>query len=103
MDERKKERWTARKKKEIVLSILKKERTLPDACRSLDLKQSEVEEWTETFLKAGEQGLKITSKEASRQHEMELKEMRAKIGELVLENDILKKAKALDEEEETLY
>ena len=103
MEEGKRERWTAKKKKELVLQIIKKEKSLADACRAHDLKQSEVQDWINTFLKSGEQGLKTSSKEVKMQYERELKEMKAKIGELVLENDILKKAKALDEEEETSY
>jgi hypothetical protein len=37
---------------------LRGERKLVDVCREHDLKQSEVEGWMDTFLKAGERGLK---------------------------------------------
>ena len=39
------QRWTAGKKIELVVSILKREKTLSDACREKDPKPVEVEKW----------------------------------------------------------
>ena len=89
------QRWTAKRKMELVLSLLKGEMTQVEACRQYDLKQSEVESWTETFLKSGEQGLKSNSKDQQLQHEKEVKELQAKVGELVMELDARKKLEAL--------
>lgn len=89
------QRWTARRKAELVLTLIKGEKKLVDACREYDLKQSEVEEWTATFLKAGERGLKMNADDEQAQHEREVKELRAKVGELVLELDARKKWLAL--------
>ena len=94
------QRWTAKRKAELVLSLIKGETTLVDACRQYDLKQSEVEAWQDTFLKFGEQGLKSNSKDVQKQHENELKELRAKVGELVLELDARKKLEALLESQD---
>lgn len=48
----------------------------------------------ETFMKAGERGLKPKSDDEAALHEKELKELRAKVGELVLELDARKKRMA---------
>jgi transposase-like protein len=47
------QRWTVKRKVELILRIMKGETTLVDICREQDLKQSEVEGWIETFLKSG--------------------------------------------------
>src|SRR5438876_859308 len=76
-------------------SLIKGEATLVDACREHDLKQSEVEGWMEAFLQAGERGLKARSEDEQAVHEREARELRAKVGELVLELDARKKLDAL--------
>src|SRR5712691_11449689 len=48
------QRWTAKRKVELLLQLIKGETKLVDACREHDLKQSEVESWMEIFLKGGE-------------------------------------------------
>jgi transposase-like protein len=99
--EQKFQRWTSKRKAEIVLQLIKGEVKLVDICRQNDLKQSEVESWIETFLRGGEKNLKTNSKEEIDQYERQIKEMRAKIGELVLELDARKKLQALLDQEET--
>ena len=58
MDTKEFQRWTARRKVELLLQLIRGERKLVDVCREHDLKQSEVEGWMDTFVKAGERGLK---------------------------------------------
>ena len=53
------QRWTFRRKSEIILEILQGKSKLVDICRKYDLKQSEVQLWIDTFIKAGERGLKL--------------------------------------------
>ena len=65
------QRWSAKRKVELLLSLIKGERKLVDVCREHDLKQSEVEAWMETFMKAGERGLKAKSDDESALHEKE--------------------------------
>jgi transposase-like protein len=89
------QRWTAKRKVELLLQLIRGEAKLVDACREHDLKQSEVESWMETFLVAGERGLKARSEDEQVVHERELRELRAKVGELVLELDARKKLDAL--------
>lgn len=97
------QRWTAKRKTELVLSHLKGEMKQVEACRRYDLKQSEVESWTETFLKSGEQGLKSNSKDQQFLHEKEVKELQAKVGELVMELNARKKLEALLESQESWF
>lgn len=88
-------RWTAKRKAEIILQVLRQTTTVIDVARQNDLMPSEVQEWVDTFLKAGEQGLKARAANAQEQTEKEIKELKAAIGDLYVENAILKKAKAL--------
>lgn len=85
------QRWTARRKVELLLRLIKGETTLVDAYRMHDLTQSEVEGWMDTFLRSGERGLKARSEDEQATHEHEVRELRAKVGELVLELDARKK------------
>ena len=89
------QRWTARRKVELLLQLIKGEAKLVDVCREHDLRQSEIESWMETFLKAGERGLKARSEDEQATHDREVRELRAKVGELVLELDARKKLDAL--------
>jgi transposase-like protein len=84
------QRWTARRKVELLLQLIRGEKKLVDVCREHDLKQSEVEGWMDTFVKAGERGLKPRAEDEQAAHEAEVRELRAKIGELVLELDARK-------------
>jgi transposase-like protein len=89
------ERWTAKRKAELVLEIIKGHKTIVDAAREYDLKQSEIQKWIDTFMEYGRQGLKSHPKRMESAYEEQLKSHREKIGELVLQIDILKKAKQL--------
>jgi transposase-like protein len=89
------QRWTARRKVELFLQLIKGDVQLVDVCREHDLKQSEVEGWLDAFLKSGERGLKARSEDEQALHDREVRELRAKVGELVLELDARKKLDAL--------
>ncbi len=89
------QRWTAKRKVELLLQLIKGEAQLVDVCRTHDLTQSEVESWMEIFLKAGERGLKARTEDEQALHDREVRELRAKVGELVLELDARKKLDAL--------
>lgn len=97
------QRWTAKRKVELLLQLIRGETKLVDACREHDLKQSDVESWMETFVKGGERSLKVRSEDEQAVHEHELRELRAKVGELVLELDARKKAEALSGKPETAF
>jgi len=53
------QRWTAKRKTEIILQILRQTTTVVDVARQNDLTPSEVQNWVDTFLKGGEQSLKM--------------------------------------------
>lgn len=101
--EREWQRWTAKRKVELLLQLIRGEKKLVDVCREHDLKQSEVEGWMDTFVKAGERGLKARTEDEQAAHEREVHELRAKIGELVLELDARKKLQALTDKPETAF
>jgi transposase-like protein len=84
------QRWSAKRKVELLLSLIKGERKLVDVCREHDLKQSEVEAWMDAFMKGGERGLKSKSDDEAATHEKDLKDLRAKVEDLVLELDASK-------------
>jgi hypothetical protein len=54
------QRWTARRKVELLLQLIKGEAKLVDMCREHDFKQSEVEVGMEMFATAGERGLVVS-------------------------------------------
>lgn len=49
-----------------------------------------MEAWIETFMKAGERGLNSKSDDEAATHEKDLKDLRAKVEDLVLELDASK-------------
>ncbi len=95
------QRWTANRKREIVLEVLKGHKTIVDVAREHDLKQSEIQQWIDTFIAFGTQALKVNPKSMEAIYQKELKRHREKIGELVLQIDVLKKAEAILSEEES--
>ena len=97
------QRWSAKRKVELLLSLIKGEKKLVDVCREYDLKQSDVEGWMDSFLKAGERGLKAGGGDESDAREQELTQLRAKVGELVLEIDARKKLQALNDRDQNAF
>lgn len=87
-------RWSAARKAEIVLALIKGTKNLVEVCRENNLKQSDVEKWREDFLRSGERGLKAKLPNGE---DREVKELREKVGELLLELDARKKLLALTE------
>jgi len=94
------ERWTSKRKAELVLEIIKGHKTVVDAARENDLRQSVIEGWINIFLEFGRQGLKNNPKRVQSEYEEQIKVQREKIGELVLQIDVLKKAKEVLSEDE---
>ena len=85
------QRWTAKRKTAVVLEVFKNQISGVEACRKYGIKQSELEEWTSQFLAGGENALRSRPRDEEALHEVQIKELQAKVGELVLERDILKK------------
>lgn len=86
------QRWTAKKRTALVLSILRGETSAPEAARSHGLTLAEVEDWKDKFLLAGENGLRARPKDEEALREEQIKKLKQKVGELVLDLDIMKEA-----------
>lgn len=95
-------RWTAKRKANLVMDIMKGKTTFAEASREYDLTQSDIEAWVDEAQKGMENALRSRPKDIHEQYQSEIKDLRAKVGELVLENDILKKLEALQRSKEEM-
>jgi transposase-like protein len=86
------ERWTAKRRATLVLSILKGETSVADAARRHGLTVAEVDDWRERFLVGAENALRSRPKDEEALKEEQIKKLKQKIGDLVLDNDILREA-----------
>lgn len=86
------QRWTAKRRAALIVSILRGETSAPEAARSHGLTLAEVEEWKEKFLLAGENALRSRPKDEEALREEQVKKRKQKVGELVLDLDICKEA-----------
>ena len=86
------ERWTAKRRVALVVSILKGEASIAEAARKHGLTVAEVEDWRDRFLLGAENALRNRPKDEEALKEEQLKKLKQKIGELVLDNDILREA-----------
>jgi hypothetical protein len=89
------QRWTAKRRSALVISILKGEITIQEAARKNDLTIGDIESWKENFLLAGENALRSKPKDEEALREEQMKKLQRKIGELVMDIDILKEANKL--------
>jgi transposase-like protein len=85
------ERWSAARKTEIVLRVIRGE-ALDEVAREIQVPVHEVEEWRRVFLESGQGGLKRHGLDPE---ERELRRLRAKIGDMTmrleLAEDLLEK------------
>ncbi len=91
-------RFTAKKKADIVMDIFQGKTTVAEVSRKYDLTPALIEEWMEEARKGMENQLRARPKDIAALYEdkiKEMKEMKAVIGELTLENMALKKYDAL--------
>ena len=75
------ERWTAKRRVAFVVRILKGETSV-----------TEVEDWREKFLLGAENALRSRPRDEEALKEEQIKKLKQKIGDLVLDNDILREA-----------
>src|SRR5271169_6193818 len=88
MDFRSKNRWSAGKKMEVVLRLLRGEK-LEELSRELGIEAHRLAAWRDEFLEAGKEGLK--GKRQISDEDRRLAEAERKVGELTLENAVWKK------------
>ena len=86
------ERWTAKRRVALVVSILKGETSVAEAARTHGLTVVEVEGWREKFLTGAENALRTRPKDEDAVKDEQIKKLKQKIGDLVLDNDILREA-----------
>ncbi|MCS6316513.1 MAG: transposase [Nitrospira sp.] len=86
------ERWTAKRRVALVVSMLKGETSVAEAARTHGLTVAEVEEWRGKFLVGAENALRSRPKDEEAVKEEQFKQLKQKIGDLVLDNDILREA-----------
>jgi transposase len=89
-DHRSRPRWSAGKKTEAVLRLLRGE-PLEVLSRELGIEAHRLAAWRDEFLEAGKQGLKGQRGDRSLE-DRQLKEAERKVGQLTLENEILRAA-----------
>ncbi len=86
------ERWTAKRRAALVVAILKGETTVAEAARQHGLTVAEIESWQDRFLVAAENALRNRPKDEDALKDAQIKQLKQKVGELVLDLDILKEA-----------
>ena len=85
-------RWTAKRRAALVLSILRGETSVAEAARQHGLTVAEVEDWKERFLSGAENALRSKPLDEEAQKDHEIRRLKQKVGELVMDIDILKEA-----------
>ena len=86
------ERWTAKRRVAFVVSILKGEPSVAEAARTHGLTVAEVEDWRDRFLLGAENARRNRPKDEEALKEEQMKKLKQKIGELVLDHDMLREA-----------
>jgi len=89
------QRWTAKRRSALVVAILKGETSVAEAARQHGLTAAEVEDWREKFLLGAENALRSRPRNQEALKDEQIKRLQQKVGELVLDNDILKAAAKL--------
>ena len=92
-------RMSAKRKVQIVMDIFQGKSSVAEVSRKYDLTPATVEEWMEEARRGMENQLRARPKDIAAMYEEKIKEMKAVIGELTLENIALKKYDALFGEE----
>lgn len=85
-------RWTAKRRQDLVLSILRGQTSVVEAAREHGLTVREIEQWQEKALSGMENALRSRPRDEAAQAEAQIKNLQAKVGELVMDIDIYKEA-----------
>ncbi len=73
-----------------MLEILRGQTSVQEAARKYAFTVAEIEQWTDRFLLGAENALRTKPKEEEVLKEEEIRRLKPKVGELVMDNDILK-------------
>ena len=85
-------RWTAKRRQALILQLVRGETTPAEAARKYDLTVREIEEWRDKALAAMENALRSRPRDEAEQKEQEIKQLKQKVGELVMDLDVYKEA-----------
>ena len=88
MNLRKHKRWNARRKGEVAIALLKGE-PLEEVSRATGQPAHVLNAWKESFLEGGLAGFQDSETAKEKALENEVKALRAKVGELIMDNDLL--------------
>ncbi len=91
-DEHTLKRWAAKRRAALVIDILRSTTTVVEAARAHALTVAEIEQWKERFLTGAENALRSKPLDDEALTEQEIKRLKQKVGELVMDLDILKEA-----------
>jgi len=81
------QRWTAKRKAAVVMSIVKGETSAAEAAREHGLTIAEIERWNEQFIAAGENALRARPKDEETAKDEQIERLQRKVGELVIDID----------------
>ena len=85
-------RWTAKRRVALIVEILRGDTSMAEAARKHGLTVAELEDLRERFLMGAENALRSRPTDEDGQKEREIKRLKQKVGELVMDVDILKEA-----------
>jgi transposase-like protein len=85
-------RWTAKRRTALVLEILRGDTSVAEAARTHALTVAEIEDWKQRFLAGAENALRSRPLNDEAQKDRDIKRLQQKVGELVMDLDIVKEA-----------
>jgi hypothetical protein len=86
------QRWTARRRTALVLSILKGELTVEECARRHHLAEAEIEDWKARLLAAAHNALRSRPRDDEAMKDEQIRRLQQKVGALVLDVDQLREA-----------
>ena len=78
-------RWSAKRKRALVLEIIQGKTTVAEASRQFDLTPSELESWVEQAKAGMENALRAKPQDVRQQYEKQISQLQAAYGEAMLE------------------
>ena len=90
-DFRRKPRWSANRKMDVVMRMLRGE-PIDQLSRELGVEAHRLAAWRDDFIAGGKEALKTRSSAGSSEESRRLREAERKIGQLIMENEILRAA-----------
>jgi transposase len=89
------QRFTAEAKANLILEVLRGDSSVSDVCREHGIAQSLFYKWRDKFMSGAIRGLSLANKNEQNGKASEIRQLKQLIGELTVENQILKKTQEL--------